>query len=82
MLAYRELDDALGLTDLARGTLSECRHGRNTRHLLAGLLRRSVFGRLSGYQDVTMPIIWRMIRPCFPGDMYKANVSRSCTMTR
>jgi len=51
-LAHRELDDALGLTDLAGATLSECRRGRNTRHLLAGLLRQSVFGRLAGYEDV------------------------------
>ena len=36
LLAYRDLDDALGLTDLAGGVLSECRRGRNTRHLLTG----------------------------------------------
>lgn len=52
LLAYRELDDALGLTDLAGDALSECRSGRNTRHLLAGLLRQSVFGRLAGHEDV------------------------------
>ena len=52
LLAYRDLDDALGLTDLAGGIPSECRRGRNTRHLLAGLLRQSVFGRLAGYEDV------------------------------
>ena len=52
LLAYRDLDDALGLTDLAGGILSECRRGRNTRHLLTGLLRQSVFGRLAGYEDV------------------------------
>ena len=52
LLAYRDLGDALGLTDLAGGVLSECRRGRNTRHLLTGLLRQSVFGRLAGYEDV------------------------------
>jgi hypothetical protein len=52
LLAYRDLDDALGLTDLAGDALSECRRGRNTRHLLTGLLRQSVFGRLAGYEDV------------------------------
>jgi hypothetical protein len=50
LLAYRELDDALGLTDLAAGVLSDARRGKNTRHLLAGLLRQSVFGRLAGYE--------------------------------
>src|SRR6516164_1841174 len=52
LLAYRELDDALGLTDLAGTVLSECRRGKNIRHLLTGLLRQSVFGRLAGYEDV------------------------------
>jgi hypothetical protein len=52
LLAYRELDDALGLTDLAGAALSECRRGRNTRHLLTGLFRQSVFGRLAGYEDL------------------------------
>jgi hypothetical protein len=52
LLAYRELDDALGLSDLAGAALSECRRGKNTRHLLTGLLRQSVFSRLAGYEDV------------------------------
>ena len=52
MLAYRELDDALGLTDMAANTLADARTGKNGRHRLAGLLRQSVFGRLAGYEDV------------------------------
>jgi hypothetical protein len=52
LLAYRELDDALALTDLAGAAVSECRRGRNVRHPLTGLLRQSVFGRLAGYEDV------------------------------
>jgi hypothetical protein len=48
LLAYRELDDALGLTD----TLADARTGKNGRHCLAGLLRQSVFGRVAGYEDV------------------------------
>jgi hypothetical protein len=52
LLAYRELDDALGLTNLAGALLSDDRRGKNRRHLLAGLLRQSVFGRLAGYEDV------------------------------
>ena len=52
LLAYRELDDALRLTDLAGAALAECRRGKNTRHLLTGLFRQSVFGRLAGYEDV------------------------------
>jgi hypothetical protein len=52
LLAYRELDDTLGLTDTAADTLADARTGKNGRHRLAGMLRQSVFGRLAGYEDV------------------------------
>ncbi len=52
LLPYRELDDALGLTELTGVGLSETRRGKNIRHLLVGLLWQSVFGRLAGYEDV------------------------------
>src|SRR3974390_2540516 len=52
ILAHRELDDVLGLTDLAGAALSGGRRGKNTRHLLTGLFRQSVFGRLAGYEDL------------------------------
>jgi hypothetical protein len=41
LLAYRELDEALGLTTAAGAALSDLRRGRNTRH-----------SRLAGYEDV------------------------------
>ena len=52
LLAYRELDDTLRLTDTAADKLADARTGKNGRHRLAGLLRQSVFGRLAGYEDV------------------------------
>ena len=52
LLAYRELDDVLGLTELAASVLGEGRSGRNIRHHLRGLLRQAVYGRLAGYEDV------------------------------
>src|SRR5216110_2076549 len=52
LLAYRELDDALSLTDTCAERLADARTGKNGRHRLAGLLRQSVFGRLAGYGDV------------------------------
>src|SRR4051794_39996329 len=52
LLAYRELDDALHLTDTSAETLADARTGKNGRHRLTGLLHQSVFGRLAGYEDV------------------------------
>ena len=52
LLAYRELDDALGLTVLASDVLADSRTGKNGWHGVVGLLRQSVFGRLAGYEDV------------------------------
>src|SRR5262249_28579941 len=52
LLAYRELDDVLGLTEMAGDVLADARSGKNGRHALAGLFRQSVFGRLAGYEGV------------------------------
>src|SRR5215218_475025 len=52
LLPFRDLDDALGLTDLAGDVLAETRTGQNSRHTLIAQLRQSVFGRLAGYEDV------------------------------
>jgi len=52
LLAFRELDDALGLTGMAGAALADSRTGRNSRHSLMAQFRQSVFGRLAGYEDV------------------------------
>jgi Transposase DDE domain group 1 len=52
LLPFRDLDDALGLTDLAGGVLADARTGQNSRHTLTAQVRQSVFGRLAGYEDV------------------------------
>ena len=51
LLAVRELDEALGLTDRAGEMLAEAR-GRNKRNDLGGLLQQSVYARLAGHEDV------------------------------
>ena len=72
LLAYRELDDAFGLTAMAASALGEGRRGRNIRHHLPGLLRQAVYGRLAGYEGrvedgrgrVSLPVgSWTPFRP-------------------
>src|SRR5438132_4299767 len=52
LLAFRELDDAFGLTALAGDILVDPRTGKNGRHTLLAQFRQAVFGRLAGYEDV------------------------------
>src|ERR671939_996961 len=52
LLPFRDLDDALGLTDMAGEVLADTRTGQNSRHTLIAQLRQSLFGRLAGYEDV------------------------------
>jgi hypothetical protein len=51
LLAYRELDEKLGLTEMAGQFLAEQRSGRNLQHHLVPLIRQSVYSRLAGYPD-------------------------------
>lgn len=52
LLPFRDLDDALGLTEIAATALSDIRTGKNGRHSLIAQFRQSLFGRVAGYEDV------------------------------
>ena len=52
LLAYRELDEALGLFQSVSTLLNDKRTGRNIQHDMTNLLRQSVYTRLAGYEDV------------------------------
>ena len=51
LLAHRELDEKLGLTERAGQFLRDRRRGRNVQHELVPLLRQSLYSRLAGYPD-------------------------------
>ena len=60
VLAYRKLDDALGLSMSTGEVLKDVRSGKNGPHALVGLLRQSEFGPLAGYKHVNdaTQVIW------------------------
>ena len=56
LLAYRELDDALGLTVMAGEMLADARTGKTGRHALMGLLLRWL-RRLRWYWNVVSIVL-------------------------
>jgi hypothetical protein len=53
LLAYRELDEQLGLTEWAADQLTDSRRGKNTQHSMLALLRQGVYAPVAGYEDVS-----------------------------
>ena len=51
LLAVRELDEMMGLTDMLEDKIVDKRTGKNIQHQVSGLLRQSVYARLAGYED-------------------------------
>jgi len=51
ILAVRELDEMMGLTEMAGDLIVDKRTGKNIQHQIPGLLRQSVYARLAGYED-------------------------------
>src|SRR5262249_8244381 len=67
LLAYRELDDALGLTSTAASGLPATRRGQNPQPSLLALWRQSIYSRLAGYEKTsTTPSASASIRRCGP----------------
>ena len=53
LLAYRELDEALRLTEMGADILTDSRLGTNKQHLLVPMLRQSIYSRLAGKRVVS-----------------------------
>lgn len=72
LLAYRELDDAPGLTAMATDVLADSRTGKNGWHGIVGLLRQSIYGRLAGYQAASWSKARRVVAKVewHPGELY------------
>ena len=51
LLAYRELDEVLGLTTMIESELTDYRTGKNIQQGVLALLRQSIYSRLAGYED-------------------------------
>ena len=51
LLAYREMDEVLGLTTMSSRLLNDWRTGNNTQHSILALIRQSIYSRLAGYED-------------------------------
>ena len=58
LLVMRELDDALGLSDLASAALSDSRHGKNTIHRLMGCSGSRFMVGLRATRTSTTPSGW------------------------
>jgi len=52
LFPFRDLDEALQLTESSAAELLVFRTGSNIRHGMTALLRQSIYSRLAGYEDV------------------------------
>ena len=52
LFAFRDLDEAIQLTESSAAELFDFRTGTNVRHAMTALLRQSIYSRLAGYEDV------------------------------
>ena len=69
--AYRELDEALDLSDSAGQRIDEWRTGKNCRHATVGLLRQSIYSRMCA--DSPM-------RHVMGGQSASSTISHCCTV--
>ena len=64
LLAYREIDNVFGLTDMVACEFRDNRTGKNTQHSVTALLRQSIYSRLAGYEDTNDASGYLLILQC------------------
>ena len=80
LLAYRDLDEALGLFDAVSKILTDRRTGRNVPHRIENFLRQTGYSRLAGYKDVNDAV--RMSKdPVMRAITGKKNVKKNAAST-
>ena len=52
LFPFRDLDEAVQLTESGTAELFDFRTGSNIRHAMMALFRQSIYSRLAGYEDV------------------------------
>ena len=88
LVLFGELDEVLGLHDIAGGVLKDTRPGHNRLHSLVGRLRQSVFGRLAGYDgyddvnDADRPALDPVMRQVVGGRAVDATAASASRMGR
>ena len=74
LLAYRELDEALGLTVVGEDTPNDWRTGKNRQHSMVASVRQSIFNWLAGEAETRMKILCQ-------GEKRKENSNNQLTTT-
>ena len=80
LLACRELDEVLGLTEMAPTYPQETRGDRNVQHELVPLLRQSVYGRLTGCED-TNDAVWLARDPAMQAVIDRRAIEKQAAST-
>lgn len=76
LLIVRELDDALGLSDLASRALVDTRTEANRVHRMTGLFRQPEYGNIRGLHLHLLPIVDKLQMAKILRDVQRQSVSR------
>src|SRR5208337_3542348 len=76
LLAYRELDAALGLTDLGENLLSDRRTGKNTQHSMVAQMRQKLIKIGAKVVRHSRKIVFQMAEVAVPRELFQTILER------